>query len=148
MLNPIKKSKGKNYFKICPKCGSIDVQTDFSNPAVWAYGTQSNYKCNSCGFLSGVFPEIPQNEIESYIKELKQELKEGKIENKKQNLVDTSTGFTIGVFEGFLFVMGAIITFLLIVLRLDDYIFPLIILIIIVLYSIWFFIKKVVPKWH
>lgn len=65
----MKKSINKEkYVKICPKCGSIDVQTDFSNPADWALGITPRYKCNSCNHESTIFPEVLVDEIENYKK--------------------------------------------------------------------------------
>ncbi len=87
------------YVKICPKCGSVKIQVDFSNPVVWNYGTPSKYKCKSCGYLSNIFPEVLEGDIEQYIKELKVQIKEGKLRFKKEDLFDASTGFYAGIWE-------------------------------------------------
>ncbi|MBI2653764.1 hypothetical protein HYX02_03035 [Candidatus Woesearchaeota archaeon] len=110
-----KRLKGK-YVKICPKCGSTDTKTDFSNPVVWAYGTTVKYKCNSCWHLGVSFPEVLQNKINNYKKELNKKIKEGKHTYKREDLIDASTGFLafINDFLGFLIgimiivVMGAL----------------------------------------
>ena len=94
-----KKSEKEKYVKICPKCGSINVKVDFSNPVVWTYGTNVKYKCNSCGHLSLLFPEVLNSNIKNYKKELKSGVKEGKMKFKKEDLVDASTGFFVGVWE-------------------------------------------------
>lgn len=100
-------SNNEKYRKICPKCGSTDVQTDFSNPVVWAYGANTKYKCRSCGHISALFPEISKYEIKSYKKELKKKIGEGVI-NAKKELVDISSGFSIGLFEMIFIAIGYI----------------------------------------
>ena len=57
----------KQYIKICPKCGSIDlpVKTDFVQMLM-----PTAEKCNKCSY-TGLFPEIDINEIEEFRKNLK-----------------------------------------------------------------------------
>ncbi|MBI4452171.1 transposase [Candidatus Woesearchaeota archaeon] len=108
------KPKAGKYLKICPKCGSAKVQIDFSNPVVWAYGTTTKYRCKSCGHLGSVFLEVLEKEAGHYKKELKNQIKEGKLSPKKEEMIDTSTGFSIGLFE----VILGVIAFLLIPLSI------------------------------
>ena len=108
------KSKEGKYVKICPKCGSLKIQVDFSNPVVWAYGTAVKYKCKSCRHLSALFPEVLEEDIEKYRKELKFQIKEGKLKLKKEEMIDTSAGFSIGMLE----VITGVIAFLLIPLTI------------------------------
>lgn len=100
-----KKRKKEEYVNICPKCGSINVQTDFSNPVVWDFGTTVKYKCNSCGYLSNFLPQILIKNIRNYRKELKKEAKEGLVKREKQPLVDTAPGFFVGVWEVVIFLI-------------------------------------------
>lgn len=93
------KSKDGKYVKVCPKCGSAKIQVDFSNPVVWDYGTPPKYRCKSCGYISSTFPEILEEKSKQYRTELKAQIKEGKLRAKKEELVDTSTGFYAGVWE-------------------------------------------------
>lgn len=104
-------TKGK-YVRICPKCGSIDVHTDFSNPVVWAYGTTTKYKCNMCSYTSNLFPEILQKDMKKYRNKIKQETKEGKVKYNKEDFIDTSTGFTIGLWEVTLLLISLLIVIL------------------------------------
>ena len=94
----MKKNKNK-WLRICPKCSSLDVQTDFSNPVVWAYGTTAKYKCDSCGHIAPTFPEVFENKITRFKEKLKQEIKEEKIQSFREDLIDTSTGFWIITYE-------------------------------------------------
>ena len=57
----------KQYTKICPKCGSIDlpIRTDFVQMLA-----PTPEKCRKCSY-TGLFPEIEINEIEEFRKELK-----------------------------------------------------------------------------
>jgi len=93
-----KKFERKKYVKICPNCGSIDIKTDFSNPAVWAYGTPSKYKCNSCGRLGFLFPEIPEDNITQYQNKIKTVTKGNKTK-PKSDLIDVATGFFAGMWD-------------------------------------------------
>lgn len=57
----------RDYTKICPKCGSIDlpIRTDFVEILA-----PTPEKCMKCGY-SGLFPEIDINEIESFRENIK-----------------------------------------------------------------------------
>lgn len=88
----------ERYVKICPKCGSIDVDTDYSNPAVWAYGTTMKYKCSSCSYSNTLFPEVYKENIANYQKNLRKALDEGTLQTKKWDLIDASTGIPILIF--------------------------------------------------
>ena len=57
----------KQYTKICPKCGSIDlpIRTDF----VYMLAPTPE-KCSKCGY-TGLFPEIEINEIEEFRESLR-----------------------------------------------------------------------------
>ena len=46
------------YIKICPICNSPDVSPDLSIPAAVAYGALYNYRCNHCGYIGPIFPEV------------------------------------------------------------------------------------------
>lgn len=65
----------KKHVKICPKCGSTDIRTDFNNPAKISYGAPLDYKCLDCGFSSKIFPEVLEEEIINFKKKLKEESK-------------------------------------------------------------------------
>ena len=52
-------SKSKKYTAICPKCHSVDVSTNFSDPGLAGTGLFNNAKvCNKCGYKAHFFPEI------------------------------------------------------------------------------------------
>ena len=57
----------KQFTKICPKCGSIDlpIRTNFVDMLA-----PTPEKCSKCSY-SGLFPEIEINEIEEFRKEIK-----------------------------------------------------------------------------
>ena len=58
------------FKKICPKCGSVDVQIDNSMHGS-AYGLPSVFECKDCGFTSSFFPEVDEKEIEEFRKKIK-----------------------------------------------------------------------------
>lgn len=62
-----------NYIKICPKCGSIDVKEDLNNPAKVRLGAPLDIICQSCGFKAKIFPEIKEEEIAEFRKNLNSE---------------------------------------------------------------------------
>lgn len=57
----------KQYTRICPKCGNIDlpIRTDFVQILA-----PTPEKCKKCGY-TGLFPEIDINEIEEFRKNIK-----------------------------------------------------------------------------
>ncbi len=92
-----RKSSGKKpLVKICPKCNSMLVSPDHSNPAAVAAGLLSTYRCRRCGFTGniGLFPEVPPEKIP--------EPKSLKKLAKDYPMVDTSYG------RGFSGVLGYI----------------------------------------
>jgi len=47
------------YKRICPKCKSTDIKTDFSDPGIVATGMFMNqFICKKCGFSGAFFPEV------------------------------------------------------------------------------------------
>lgn len=91
--------KKQKYFPICPKCGSIDIGTDFSNPVVWNYGTPPKRRCNSCGYIGNIFPEILESKIATFKKELKDKIDTRVIKPTKEDKIDAKTGYFITLFE-------------------------------------------------
>jgi hypothetical protein len=80
--------KEAKYVQVCPKCGSVDLEIDFSNPVVWDYGTRSLYKCRDCGNMGAVFPEVDTADLELFRKEISQlPSREG-----KEETIDAKTG--------------------------------------------------------
>lgn len=65
----------KKFVKICPKCNSTDISTDFSNPAFVAGGLFNNAKvCNKCGHHSNFFPEVEVDKLPK-VKKIKKDEK-------------------------------------------------------------------------
>ncbi|MBI2652675.1 hypothetical protein HYX00_04380 [Candidatus Woesearchaeota archaeon] len=91
-----KKSEKEKYVKICPRCGSINIGTDFSNPVVWAYGASPKYKCMKCGYMGALFPEVPESKIKYYKSRIEKGLKLEKITKEP---IDASTGYYVGIWE-------------------------------------------------
>ncbi len=59
------KPKKPKYVRICPKCGSLDVEIlNITKQYTFAFGLPTAYKCRSCGFSSYIFPEIDSNKIQ------------------------------------------------------------------------------------
>lgn len=55
----------EQYTMICPKCNSIDVNIDKSNPLQATLGLPVIYACNKCGYSGNIFPEIKISELEN-----------------------------------------------------------------------------------
>lgn len=129
--------------KICPNCGSVDIEQDTSSIIGSIGVTPTAYICNNCKRSSEFFPEIIPEKVEEYRKELKK-FKESE-ENKKtleevQERVDTRYSKFVLKIERFscfvLLIVGVILT------ALNTVFFPLLlgsILCLLVLYKnkIW-----------
>lgn len=63
----------ENFIKICPKCGSIDVKEELDNPAKVRFGAPLDLTCQACGFKAKIFPEVKEEDIETFRKKLKKE---------------------------------------------------------------------------
>lgn len=103
MVLPTMKDQKEKFVKICPKCGSKDVQTDYSNAAVWAYGAPTSNKCDNCSHVAKVFPEVAESELKDFKPQ------------KVDKTVDTKTGESIGYLVWIVIpLIAAIISFVLI----------------------------------
>ncbi len=98
--------KTKEYIRACPKCGSINVQTDFSNPVTWDTGANPNYQCKACGHLGVIFPEVLKSDLKEFRSKLKQKREAPK---GKEPIVDAKTGYRVGLFEIAVFIIAAIL---------------------------------------
>ena len=65
--------------KICPKCGSIELESfgHYSAPKVW--------RCKKCGFENEIFPEIESSKLQKLQKDLAQNSIRNKKIGKKSN---------------------------------------------------------------
>ncbi len=59
-----------DYFKVCSNCGSLKIGLDKSLKG-FGYGAPSMYKCNNCGTTLPFFPEVAEEELESYVTDIK-----------------------------------------------------------------------------
>lgn len=103
-------AKSKDFVRACPKCGSINIQTDFSNPVVWDTGANPMYQCKECGHLGVIFPEVLKDDLKEFRSKLSQEREEAK---GKEPIVDTKTGYRVGMFEISIFVIVAVVMIIL-----------------------------------
>jgi len=70
--------------KICPKCGSTKINNiGMPNSVVVFDGVQS--VCTSCGFQSGIFPEVNVDEIDEARKEFQAVKADEDMLSKEQN---------------------------------------------------------------
>jgi hypothetical protein len=84
-----KPTKRKEYITICPKCRSIDVRTDKSNPLTPAFGLPSLYICNRCGHSSVSFPQVDIDRLEDFKAEAPMVVEKSR---RKEEIVDTRFG--------------------------------------------------------
>jgi len=78
------KKEKKEYVRICPNCGSLDIEIlNVQKQFTFAFGMPTTYKCNNCGFSSYVFPEVDVKDLEK--------LKEKNKDNQKDKDVGTKT---------------------------------------------------------
>ena len=79
--------KTKTHVRICPKCNSKDISTDFSNAGLVGTGLfQDSFKCNHCGNTGRFFPEVEINKVH-HIKKVK--------DVEKRDLIDKTIGKNI-----------------------------------------------------
>jgi len=76
------KAEKKKFVKICPKCGSIDVKEELDNAGKVKFGAPLDNICQSCGFRGKVFPEIEEDKVKEFKKEIEEKKKEEKVKEK------------------------------------------------------------------
>jgi hypothetical protein len=83
----------EQFIMVCPKCKSIDVHMDTTNPLQPAMGLPVMYNCNNCKFSGYHFPEVEVSKLKDI------EVNKEHINKDKTDLVDTSYGkFTVNVY--------------------------------------------------
>jgi hypothetical protein len=75
--------------KFCPRCKSLNISIDSTNPLVGSDGVPPSYICNDCEYMNKIIPEIGEKDIEKFVK------KKPKFKEIKHNKVDIS----FGIFE-------------------------------------------------
>ena len=58
-----KDQKEEQRVRICPKCNSSDISSDFSARSYGQGSFFNEHKCNKCGFTGELFPEVPISEL-------------------------------------------------------------------------------------
>ena len=51
--------------RMCPKCQSKEVITDWSIANIAREFANPSFKCNNCGFVGTFFPEIDEKQIKN-----------------------------------------------------------------------------------
>ena len=72
MTKPAQKEE-EAYIMVCPKCKSLDIEMDTTNPVQPTFGLPPIYICHKCGHSGNAFPEVQMSEIEGFEKEAKKE---------------------------------------------------------------------------
>ena len=111
--------ENKDYFMVCPKCGSTNVYHDLSKDMM-AWGGSTRWLCKDCDYSAVMFPELHTSEIEEFRKNTRHRTKEqdGIIAranitkgfvNKKFNTVLLFV-YIIGIITSLIFLIYDIIT--------------------------------------
>ncbi|MCF7867013.1 hypothetical protein K9L67_03590 [Candidatus Woesearchaeota archaeon] len=95
--------KKEDYVQVCPKCQSVDIEHDFSQPAMVAGGIFA-FKCNNCKHISSVFPEI-------HVRDLHKPKNPKSIKDKDLETTQLGKGF-LGVFK-FIGPLGILVSIIL-----------------------------------
>lgn len=62
--------KKEEAIRICPRCGSAEINADLSDVmTIWSGSTK--WICSNCNYSSPIFPEVLISEIENFRKEIK-----------------------------------------------------------------------------
>ncbi len=80
--------KEGEYVQVCPECKSTDIDFDTTNP-LQAIGVPGMRRCNACGHLGQMFPEVAVAELKEVRSEIHKESQPGK---EGQPRVDISYG--------------------------------------------------------
>ncbi|MBI2101760.1 hypothetical protein HYT53_04060 [Candidatus Woesearchaeota archaeon] len=111
------KESNKDYFIICPRCGSTNVYHDLSKDMM-AWGAPTRWLCKNCDYSAIVFPKLHKSKIEEFKKKLQQRTKE------QAEIINRSTitkGFVNKKFNTILLVIY-VISILIGLIMLIDYI--------------------------
>jgi len=109
----------EEYVSVCPKCGSPNIETDFSQPANIMGGIYPS-KCNNCNYVGKIFPEIN-------IKDLKQPLPKKEVKNVQLVSQEYGKGYMgalkilgpIGILIGLVFLTASLIAGLLLIVAMS-----------------------------
>jgi predicted RNA-binding Zn-ribbon protein involved in translation (DUF1610 family) len=63
----VKKKKEQPTVRLCPNCGSSEIITDFSIPAIVQYGAPLGYRCENCGLRSPFALDVDKKK-ENYVR--------------------------------------------------------------------------------
>ena len=63
--------ENKDYFMVCPKCGSTNVYHDLSKDMM-AWGASTRRLCKDCDYSAIIFPKLIKSEIGQFRKNITQ----------------------------------------------------------------------------
>ncbi|MBI2654474.1 hypothetical protein HYX02_06740 [Candidatus Woesearchaeota archaeon] len=142
----LKNVDDKNYFMVCPRCGSTNVYHDLSKDMM-AWGAPTRWLCKNCDYSAIVFPKLHKSKIEDFKKKIQQRTKE------QQEIINKPTitkGYVNRKFNAILlFIYVISIVFGLIILIYDvitnqNYALFVFILLLILAISIGVFLNKLI----
>jgi len=126
---------GMTKTKVCPRCNSIKISQDKSNPLVGAVGAPPKFYCENCDYTSFVFPEVNLEKA----KKMKTKIIKKDDKTKK---VDTSYGDYLRKFWWKIIGPIALIVGLIIIYSNSDYTTGGILIIISLIMIYFGFLKK------
>jgi len=81
----------KDYIKVCPNCGSKNVE-------YYTDDYRRQYRCLKCSYFANEFPEIKKSEYKQDSEKIKKSIAEHKLRQKAKPLWETICGLLIFAF--------------------------------------------------
>lgn len=106
-------SKNKDYFMVCPKCGSTNTYHDLSKDMM-AWGATTRWLCKDCDYSAIIFPKIHQSKIDEYRKNIKHRTKEQEDAINAQNISKGFLNRKLNIWFAFLYIITIISIILLV----------------------------------
>lgn len=141
-----KNSENKDYFTVCPKCGSTNTYHDLSKDMM-AWGATTKWLCKDCDYSAAVFPNLYKSEIEQFRKNVKQRTTEQKEIIDKANITKGFVNKKFNAILLFIYILGIITSLTLLIYDViinQNYALFVFILLLILVVLIGIFLNKFV----
>ena len=140
------KESNKDYFMVCPRCGSTNVYHDLSKDMM-AWGGPTRWLCKNCDYSAVIFPKLHKSKLEEFKNKIKQRSKE---EEEIINRPTITKGYVNKKFNTillFIYVISIITGLIILIydtITNQNYVLFIFILLLILAISIGIFLNKLI----